>query len=72
MHFDDLVIKRNYLAHSVYDLFHFEVAETILSRSDLVNEDVELFCERAQALADDFNFFQELVLLADPMQPKLL
>ena len=72
MHFDDLVIKRNYLAHSVYDLFHFEVAETLLPRSELVEEDIELFCERAKILAEDFNHFQDLVELADPMQPKLL
>lgn len=60
-HFNDLAKKRNYLAHSLYDLFTHEIAETILPRTDLDNMDVEIFSERANTLASDFLHFAKMV-----------
>ena len=70
--FNALALKRNYLAHSIYDLFNFEVDETLLPRSELVELDVQLFSDRAKGLADDFNHFRAVVSSADPATPRLL
>lgn len=64
MHFNDLVTKRNYLAHSLYDLFSNVIEQTILPNSDLTESDVEHFTERAEGLAQDFTHFSNLVLNA--------
>jgi hypothetical protein len=42
--------QRNYLIHSLFDLFSGRVGETLLPRTDLVPEDVELFTEKAWQL----------------------
>ncbi len=72
MHFDDLVLKRNYLAHSLYDLFSAEIAETILPRDRLVEMDKDIFTERAHNLAGDFQYFAEIVSEANVDHDKLL
>ena len=72
MHFDDLVAKRNYLADSLYDLFTNVIEETILPRTQLVEEDVVLFTDRAEQLAEDFFHFSSLVAKADPKKAILL
>lgn len=72
MHFDDLKRKRNYLAHSLYDLFAGVIDETLLARSELVAEDVGLFVERAEILAEEFVFFSKIVESADQSNPILL
>jgi hypothetical protein len=63
-HFDDLVHKRNYLAHSLYDLFTAEIDESILERENLVKEDVDIFIYRAEGLTKDFLLFVDIVLKA--------
>ena len=72
MHFDDLVLKRNYLAHSLYDLFSAEIEETILPRDELVEMDADIFSERAQDLASYFSHFAKMVSEANPNDEKLL
>jgi hypothetical protein len=66
MHFDDLAAKRNYLAHSLYDLFTNVIEETILPRTELVEEDVSLFTDKVQQTAEDFFAFSKLVAAAKP------
>lgn len=72
MHFDDLVLKRNYLAHNLYDLFTAEIEETILPRTELTKSDVHMFVERAHVLADDFLYFAQFVTKADTQKKYLL
>jgi hypothetical protein len=61
-HFEDLALKRNYLAHSLYDLFTKEIEETILEREELTAGDTDIFVYRAENLAKDFNHFADIVL----------
>lgn len=72
MHFDDLVQKRNYLAHNLYDLFSEVIEESILPGSQLVDVDVHLFSDKAHQLADDFLHFAKHVAAANPNLNKLL
>lgn len=65
IHFDDLARKRNYLAHSLYDLFSRVIDETILPRNELVSMDVDIFRDKAQSLAEDFLFFSRQVEMAE-------
>ena len=65
IHFNDLAIKRNYLAHNLYDLFTEVIEETILSRNDLTEGDVYFFTEKAWILANDFSTFAGIVAKAD-------
>lgn len=65
MHFDDLALKRNYLAHSLYDLFSEEIEEAILPRTELVEMDVEMFSEKVNSTAQDFLHFSRIVSKAD-------
>jgi len=60
-HFEDLVLKRNYLAHNLFDLFSGQLEETILERENLVKEDVHVFRERVENLAHDFMHFVGIV-----------
>ena len=72
MHFKDLALKRNYLAHSLYDLFSKEIEETILEREELTAEDTDIFIYRAYQLADDFLHFAQIVSKVDTNADKLL
>lgn len=72
MHFKDLALKRNYLAHSLYDLFTKEIEETMLEREKLVAEDTDIFIYRAYQLAEDFLHFAKIVSKADINANKLL
>lgn len=60
-HFEDLVLKRNYLAHSIYDLFYERIEETILQRTELVAEDTDYFAQRAHQTAEELLFFAGIV-----------
>lgn len=71
-HFDDITRKRNYLAHNLYGLFSKELEETILPREQLVSIDALIFIDRVEALAQDFAFFSNLVVTADPSKAELL
>lgn len=72
MHFDDLVLKRNYLAHSLYSLFRGEIEETILENQGLAREDTDMFSYRAHQLAKDFLHFADTVESADSTADVLL
>ncbi len=60
-HLRDLTFKRNYLMHSLYDLFSYRIEETILERENLVEMDVEMFIYRVRTLTKDFEFFSDIV-----------
>ena len=70
--FTDLAKKRNYLAHSLYDLFTKEIEETILEREDLTEGDTDIFIYRARQLARDFLLFSEIVEKANIKTDKLM
>jgi hypothetical protein len=72
IHFKDLAKKRNYLSHSLYDLFTEVIEETILSRKDLTEGDVYFFTEKAWILANDFTSFAGIVAKADMKKEFLL
>lgn len=72
MHFNDLALKRNYLAHSLYDLFTKEIEEIPLERDKLTKLDTDIFIYRAHQLEDDFLYFAEIVSKADTNASKLL
>ena len=61
MHFDDLLLKRNYLAHSLYDLFSGNIEQSILPRENLEESDVDIFADRAHGFAGDLQHFISLV-----------
>jgi hypothetical protein len=50
--------QRNYLTHSLYDLFPARVDEDLMTRDEL--EDVSLLAERAWILEDNLNGFSEI------------
>lgn len=56
-----LKTQRNYLTHSLFDLFSARVNETLLPRTDLVPEDVELFAEKAREMEQDLSRLSEIV-----------
>ncbi len=72
IHFNDLALKRNYLAHSLYDLFTKEIEETILERNELTALDKDIFIYRARILAENFLHFANIVAKADVAASKLL
>lgn len=73
MHFKDLTLYRNYLAHNLYGLFIKEIEETIITHTDELTElDTDIFIWRAQQLADDFLHFEKIVSKADVTKNKLL
>ena len=49
----DVKRQRNYLTHSLFDLFAGRIAETVLQRTDLVSPDVGVFAEKAWVLEDN-------------------
>jgi len=52
--------QRNYLTHSLFDLFSARVEETVLPRSDLVPEDVAVFTEKAWMLEQNLKGLSEV------------
>ena len=53
--------QRNYLTHSLYDLFTARIDETLMFRDDL--EDTSLLAERAWLLEQELNSFADLTEL---------
>lgn len=49
----DLKLQRNYLTHSLFELFDGRVPETILPRTELVPIDVDVFTEKVRVLEDN-------------------
>ena len=47
--------QRNYLAHSIHELLSDWIEETILERSDLLDSDVSIYCERVWQLTENLN-----------------
>jgi len=73
IHFKNLALQRNYLAHNLYALFTKEIEETIIIGIDeLTAEDTDVFIYRAYQLAEDFLFFSEIVSKANINSNKLL
>ena len=56
-----LKTQRNYLTHSLFDLFSARVDETLLPRKDLIPEDVELFIENARDLGQELSRLSEII-----------
>ena len=71
IHFDDLTLKQNYLAHNLYGLFSKDIDETIIPAKKLVEMDVLLFREKAWALAHDFEWFSRFVAETDLKKAQL-
>jgi hypothetical protein len=68
----ELALKRNYLAHSLYDLFTKEIEETILERDELTADDTDIFIYRAHQLAEDFIHIANVISKANINTKKLL
>lgn len=49
----DVKRQRNYLTHSLFDLFSERIPETVLPRRDLVPLDVTVFTEKADVLEEN-------------------
>jgi len=56
-----LVKQRNYLAHSLFDLFTVLIDETVLSRTNLLDLDVYMYIERARQLEENINGFSDII-----------
>lgn len=56
IHLRTLADQRNYLIHNLFPLFAGKIEETLLARN-VVPEDLLLFIERANVLAEDLKFF---------------
>lgn len=56
-----LKMQRNYLTHSLFDLFSARVDETVLPRDDLVPEDVSMFAEKAWQLEQNLKGLTQIV-----------
>jgi hypothetical protein len=57
----DLKSQRNYLTHSLFDLFSARVDETVLPRTNLVPLDVTLFTEKALELERNLSGLSSIV-----------
>ena len=53
--------QRNYLAHNIHALFAGIVEETILSRSDLLDSDIDTFTDRAWQLKENLNGMADII-----------
>lgn len=53
--------QRNYLTHSLFDLFSARVDETLLPRTNLVPEDLSLFTEKAWELEQNLSGLSQIV-----------
>lgn len=60
MHFDDLILKRNYVTHSLYDLLSGNIPRTILENQDLQELDVYYYTDKLQDTVDDLFYFSRL------------
>jgi hypothetical protein len=56
-----LKVQRNYLTHSLFDLFSARVEETVLPRAGLVPMDVTLFTEKAWELEQNLSGLSSIV-----------
>jgi hypothetical protein len=62
INFEDLKLQRNYLSHSLYDLFDENIPETLLPRENLVAEDVHYFAEKAAQTAENFCAIANIIM----------
>ena len=53
--------QRNYLTHSLFDLFSTRVDEILLPRTDLVLKDVSLFVEKVRELEQNISGLSRIV-----------
>ncbi len=49
----ELKFQRNYLTHSLFDLFSGRIPETVLPRTDLIAMDVDMFTDKALQLEEN-------------------
>lgn len=61
LHFGQANIQRNYLIHNLYGSFTNEIEKTLLPIEDLVEMDIELYVERANETAGNFEIYSEIV-----------
>jgi hypothetical protein len=54
-------LQRNYLTHSLFDLFSARIDETVLPRSDLIPADVSTFAEKARELEENLSGLTQIV-----------
>jgi len=71
IHFRQLALKRNYLAHNLYRLLLEDSPEALLP-TEVVAADVETYSERLAEFDDDLSFFVGLTRKADPASAHLL
>lgn len=57
-------MQRNYLIHNLYGSFVDEIEKSLLPVDDLVEMDVEVYTEKTQQTAEDFNIYASIVLSA--------
>lgn len=57
----ELKRQRNYLIHSLFDLFSGRIEETVLPRTNLIPMDVILFAEKAWQLEENLNGLSSIV-----------
>lgn len=53
--------QRNYLTHSLFDLFAERIEETLLPRTDLIPIDVTVFTEKAWGLEQNLSGLNQIV-----------
>jgi hypothetical protein len=53
--------QRNYLTHTLFELFAGMVEETLLPRSKLIDSDVDMFAEKAWQLERNLTGLAEIV-----------
>lgn len=58
---ETLKYQRNYLAHNIHALFSGLVEETILTRTDLLDSDVDTFTDRAWQLKENLNGLADII-----------
>ena len=58
---EQLNTQRNYLAHNIYALFSGLVEETILTRKNLLDSDIDVFTERTWQLTENLNGLANIV-----------
>jgi hypothetical protein len=56
-----LKLQRNYLTHSLFDLFSERIDETLLPRTNLVPMDVTVFTEKAWQLEQNLSGLSSIV-----------
>jgi len=71
----DIKRQRNYVTHSLFDLFSERIPETVLPRQDLVPLDILVFTEKATVLEENLLAFSRITeeaiqqIISQPTNP---